>query len=63
MAKESKYRVLKFDGNDSYSYAVFHTKDVRGMSSPIVHHPTPIVCGMGFREAHNYKKRLESKSA
>jgi hypothetical protein len=61
MAKKSKYRVMQFNGDDYYSYAIFHAKNVRGMSSPIMYNPQPIVCGMGYREAHAQKKMMDKK--
>jgi len=61
MAK-AKYRVMKFDGDDNYSYAIFHADSVRGMNSPICHHPTPIICGMDFHEAQYRKKEMEAQA-
>lgn len=60
-----KYRVMKYEGDDCYSYAVFHSKDVKGLRSPVFDSqlPTgkkPIVTGCGKSEADHYKKQLES---
>ena len=42
-----KYRIMKFDGDDSHSYAVFHANDVKGKTSPIFYgEATPIANGM-----------------
>jgi hypothetical protein len=61
MAKKSKYRVMQFNGDDYYSYAIFYAKDVRGKTSPIMHSPQPIVCGMGYREACAQRRFLDKK--
>ncbi len=61
MKKKPKFRVMKFNGDDAYSYAIFHADSVRGMCSPICYNPSPIICGMDFREAHIRKKEMEEK--
>lgn len=57
-----KYRAVKFGGDDCYSWAVFYTKDIKGLRSPIAHtRAKPIVCGCGNQEAKNYIKKFEAK--
>ena len=54
-----KLRVMKFDGDDMYSYAVFRAADVKGMRSPIFHgQARPVRCGMGKQQANAYKARM-----
>ncbi|RLI66794.1 MAG: hypothetical protein DRO67_00025 [Candidatus Asgardarchaeum californiense] len=55
----SKYRILKFNGDDAYSYAIFYAKSVKGRSSPINWHPQPIVCGMSYKQAVYHKEKME----
>lgn len=63
MATKQKYSVKKYDGDDSYSYAVFKSEDVRGMSNPIFYGDAkPIYCGLDRHQASYYKKQLEDKS-
>ena len=59
---KNKFRVMKFDGDDQYSYAIFHADQVRGMSSPICYSPSPILCGMDYREANLRKKEMEAQA-
>ena len=59
----NKFRIMKFDGDDMYSWAVFYAKDVKGMRSPICGSPNPIVGGMVREEAAHYKRQLEKKEA
>ena len=61
MKTKSKYKIMKFNGDDYYSYAIFYAKDVRGMSSPIMYSPQPIVCGMDYRTACSKKEFLDKK--
>ena len=57
-----KYSVKKFNGDDSYSYAVFRAQDVRGIRSPVMWgQARPVVSGLSRGEAANYKKRLEAE--
>jgi hypothetical protein len=54
-----KLRVMKFDGDDMYSYAVFRAADVKGMRSPIfAGQARPVRCGMGKQQADAYKARM-----
>ena len=57
----SRYKVMKFNGDDLYSYAIFYKEDVRGMYSPICYSPQPIVSGMDYAEAHSRKKRMDKE--
>ena len=57
----SKYTIKKFDGDDSYSWAVFRKSDVKGLRSPVFHgQATPIVSGCSKREADYHKKLLDN---
>ena len=57
---KSRFRVMKFDGDDTYSYAIFYRDSVRGMSSPIYYYPQPIVSGMSYHEAWARKKLMDA---
>ncbi len=58
MAK--RYRILKYDGDDRYSYAVFHTSEVKGLTSPITYgQASPIVAGCSLGEASYHLKYLD----
>jgi len=57
-----KYRVLKYNGDDIYSWAVFRAQDVKGMRSPIFFGDAqPVMSGMSRNEARYQKTRLEAK--
>ena len=57
-----KYRVLKYNGDDIYSWAVFRAQDVKGMRSPIFYGDAePVVDGCSRSEANYHKSILESK--
>ncbi len=59
-----KYRVLKYNGDDIYSWAVFRAQDVKGMRSPIFYGDAePVVDGCSRSEANHYKTMLEKKAA
>ena len=59
-----KYRVLKYNGDDIYSWAVFRAQDVKGMRSPIFYGDAePVMSGMDRNEARYQKTRLESKAS
>lgn len=61
MAK-SRFRILKFNGDDSYSWAVFKSDDVKGMRSPIFYGmATPVVSGLSRSEANYHKSLLEAR--
>lgn len=56
----TKYRVLKYDGDDAYSWAVFKAADVKGLRSPVYYgHARPLVCGCSRSEANYHKRNLE----
>jgi hypothetical protein len=58
----TKLRVMKFDGDDMYSYAVFRANDVKGMRSPVFFgQAQPIQCSMSKMEADYFKRRLENR--
>jgi hypothetical protein len=63
--KHKKYRAMKYNGDDLYSWAVFYADDVRGYRSPIYEDMgiTPIMSGCGREEAKHYIKQLEKKDA
>ena len=58
---KSRFMVMRFNGDDTYSYALFYRDDVRGMDSPIHWSPQPIVCGMSYNEAWKQKKRMDNE--
>ena len=59
-----KYSIKKFMGDDQYSWAVFRAQDVKGMRSPICDpFITPVMNGMGRREAQYQRDRLNKKDA
>ena len=58
-----KYRVMKYDGDDTYSYAVFKSEDVKGLRSPVFYgEATPIVSGCSKHEADYEKKKFEERA-
>jgi hypothetical protein len=60
MAK--KYVVKKFDGDDSYSYAIFLAKDVKGLGSIVFYgEARPVVCGLNRTTAQFDCKKLNNK--
>lgn len=62
MATTTKYRVLKYDGDDLYSYAVFKASDVKGLRSPVFYgQATPVVCGLSRTDAQYHKRQLEAR--
>jgi hypothetical protein len=55
-----KYTVKKFNGDDDYSWAVFRTKDVKGIKGVVMYgQATPIVSGCSKTEAQSHKKHIE----
>ena len=59
-----KLAVKKFDGNDTYSYAVFYADEVRGKRSPIFYgEARPLIAGLSKMEAEARKKRIEATMA
>jgi len=57
-----KYTIRKFNGDDSYSYAVFKSNDIKGLKGIIMYgQATPIVSGCSRNEAKSYKTQLEVK--
>ena len=57
-----RYTIKKFNGDDSYSWAVFRAADVKGMRSPIMlGQAQPVVSGCRRMEANGYKRNLESR--
>jgi hypothetical protein len=49
----------KFNGDDSYSYAVFVSEEVKGMQSPIfIGQARPVASGLSRTEAKHLRDRL-----
>lgn len=58
----AKFRCMKYNGDDSYSWAVFKAADVKGLRSPVFFgQARPVVSGCSRSEANYHKKRLEAK--
>ena len=58
------FTIKKFNGDDQYSWAVFRTKDVRGMRSPIFFgQARPVMSGMDRNEARYQRDRMNKKEA
>ena len=58
------YTIKKFMGDDQYSWAVFRSKDVKGMRSPICDpYIQPVMSGMDRREAAYQRDVLKSRGA
>ena len=54
---KTKYTIKKFNGDDSYSWAVFRAQDVRGMRSPIFYGDArPVMSGLTRSDAQYHKK-------
>lgn len=59
---KQKYTIKKFNGDDSYSWAVFRAQDVRGMRSPIFFGDArPVMSGLTRSDAKYHKQQLEAK--
>jgi len=59
---KSKYCIKKFDGDDSYSWAVFKKSDVNGLGSIIFYgQAKPICCGLDRQMAIYYKDRFDKE--
>ena len=59
---KKKYSIKKFNGDDSYSWAVFRAEDVRGMRSPIFYGDArPLINGLSRMDATYYKKKFEEE--
>jgi len=55
-----KYTTRKYDGDDIFSWAVFKSKDVKGVRGIVFYgQATPIVSGLSRSEANYHKKVLE----
>lgn len=60
MSSTIKCSVRKYNGDDSYSWAVFRTKDIKGLKGVIMYgQATPIVAGLSREEANSHKKHIE----
>jgi len=58
----TKLRVMKFDGDDMYSYAVFRAADVKGMRSPIfAGQARPVRSGMSKMSATYHKQCMDKR--
>ena len=52
--------IRKYDGDDSYSWAVFHKADLPKRRGAVFYgEARPIVTGLSKHEAESFKKRLE----
>jgi len=62
MSRKAKYTVLKFDGDDCYSWAIFRKEDIpKGHRGPVFYGMAkPVVAGMSRSEAGYHKDILES---
>ena len=59
---KKKFTIKKFNGDDSYSWAVFYAADVKGMRSPIFYGDArPVMNGLTRSDAQYHKKCLEAK--
>ena len=59
--KKKKCTIKKFEGDDSYSWAVFRAADVKGMTGVIFSgDASPLVTGCSRDEANHYKKQFEN---
>lgn len=58
-----KYTIRKFDGDDSYSWAVFKKSDLPKGHRGVVFwgDAPPVICGLSRAEANYHKQRLEDK--
>lgn len=58
-----KYTIRKFDGDDSYSWAVFRKIDLPKGHRGVVFwgDAPPVICGLSRAEANYHKQRLEDK--
>jgi len=57
-----KYTAKKFDGDDSYSWAVFKAQDVKGIRGIVFYGvASPVVSGMSRDEARRVAQRLSNK--
>ena len=59
-----KYTIRKFNGDDSYSWAVFRKSDLPKGHRGIVFYgeAKPVVSGCARREAQGYRDNLEKKA-
>jgi len=59
---KAKYTIKKFNGDDQYSWAVFHAADVKGMRSPIFcGDATPVINGLDRYMARYHRDQLEKR--
>ena len=56
----NKYRAIKFGGDDQYSWAVFLSKDIKGLRSPVseLTNVKPFYSGLNRSQATYYKNML-----
>ena len=56
------FTIKKFNGDDQYSWAVFHAKHVKGMRSPIfAGDARPVISGLSRREAQYHRDKLKAR--
>jgi hypothetical protein len=61
---KNKYSIKRYDGDDKYSWGVFHAADVKGMPNQLFYGDArPIRCGMSRSMAIYEKKQLEKRDA
>ena len=59
----AKHVAKKFDGDDSYSWAVFRAADVKGLRGIVFYgQARPVMSGMSRAEAQRVAKRLSGGS-
>ncbi len=60
---KQKFTIKKFNGDDSYSWAVFYARDVKGMRSPIfLGDARPVMSVLSRREAQYQRDRMNAGS-
>lgn len=59
--RKVKLAVRRFEGDDTFSWAVFYANDVNNLRGQIVQYgdAEPILCGVGKQEADRYKTEME----
>jgi|GEM_PF-2021511 len=60
MGKQRRFTIKKYDGDDSHSYAVFYSEDVKGMGFIIFYgQARPVVSGLTHSEAKYHRDQLK----
>lgn len=65
MAKAKKYTIRKYNGDDLYSWAVFRKDSIPKGHRGVVFYgqAEPILCGLGKREAENYRDQYARRDS